>query len=99
MSATGAHLPRVQLFLRDSAVAGGKPHIAYGFSTVFVNKIDWSASAGDEQATERVNFVCGGIAVGFYPKAPEGRPAAPLQASWNQVTNTAEVPSDTLAGF
>ncbi len=99
MSATGLHLPRVQLYLRDPAVAGGKPHIAYGFSMVYVSKIDWSAGAGDDQATERVNFVYGGLAVGFYPKTPAGQPASPLQASWNQVTNTAEVPADTLADF
>jgi len=98
ISATGGHLAKMQLYIRRAGVAGGKPYLVYGFNMVFVSKIDWSASSGDEQPIERVTFAYAALALGYYPQKPDGTLGTGVKTSWSQVTNT-EAPADILAGF
>ena len=98
MNATGGHLARMQLYLRRAGDAGAKPYLVYGFNMVFLSKIDWSASSGDEQPIERLVFNYGALALGYYPQKPDGTLGTSVKTSWNQVANT-EGPPDMLAGF
>jgi len=98
MNATGAHLAKMQLYIRKTGVAGGKPYLVYGFNMVFLSKIDWSASSGDDQPIERLTFAYGALAIGYYPQKPDGTLGTAVKTSWSQVTNT-EAPADILAGF
>ena len=97
MNATGGHLARMQLYMRKAGVAG-KPYLVYGFNMVFLSKIDWSVSSGDEQPIERLTFAYGALALGYYPQKPDGTLGTAVKTSWSQVTNT-EAPPDILAGF
>ena len=65
---------------------------------VFLSKIDWSVSSGDEQPIERLVFNYGALALGYYPQKPDGTLGTAVKTSWNQVANT-EGPPDMLAGF
>ena len=98
MTATGGHLAKMQLYMRKAGVTGGKPYLVYGFNMVFLSKIDWSASSGDEQPIERLTFAYGALALGYYPQKPDGTLGTAVKTSWSQVTNT-EAPPDILAGF
>ena len=98
LAATGGHLAKMQLYMRKAGAAGGKPYLAYGFNTVFLSKIDWSAGSGDEQPIERLTFAYGALGLGYYPQKPDGTLGTAVKTSWSQVTNT-EAPADILAGF
>ena len=98
LNATGGHLAKMQLYLRRTDAAGGKPYLVYGFNTVFLSKIDWSAGSGDEQPIERLTFAYGALALGYYPQKPDGTLGTAVKASWSQVTNS-EAAADILAGF
>jgi len=100
--ATGGHLDKMQLFVRK---AGGttiapKPYLVYGFDMVFINKLEWSASEGDDAPTETVEFAYGGLALAYYAQKPDGTFATSTAAktSWNQVTNTEQVIPEVFAG-
>ena len=98
MTATGKHLAKMQLYIRKAGAAVGKPYLAYGFNMVFLSKIDWIASSGDEQPIERLTFAYGALALGYYPQKPDGTFGTAVKTSWSQVTNT-EAASDILVGF
>ena len=98
MAATGGHLAKMQLYMRKAGIAGGKPYLVYAFTMVFLSKIDWGASSGDEQLIERLTFVYGALALGYYPQKPDGTLGTAVKTSWSQVTNS-EAPPDILAGF
>jgi type VI secretion system secreted protein Hcp len=97
LSATGGHLAKMQVYLRNAGAAGGKPYLVYAFNTVFVSKVDWSADS-DDQPTEHVTFAYGALALGYYPQNPDGKLGTAVKTSWSQVTNS-EAPPDILAGF
>jgi type VI secretion system secreted protein Hcp len=98
LSVTGAHLTRAQLYIRKAGATGGRPYLVYGFDMVFVSKIEWSASSGDDQPLERVTFVYGALALGYYAQKADGTFDTPVRTSWSQVTNT-EAQVDLLTGF
>jgi type VI protein secretion system component Hcp len=96
MNTTGTQAAKMQVFLRKAGTAttGGKPYLVYGFGMVFVNKIEWSASEGDDQPIERVEFAYGSLSLAYYPQKPDGTFAAttPARITWNQMTNTDQLP-------
>jgi type VI secretion system secreted protein Hcp len=101
--ATGSHVDKLQVFMRK---AGGttvpKPYLVYAFDMVFVNKVEWSASEGDDLPTERVEFAYGGLALAYYSQKPDGTFATPTAArtTWSQLTNTEQLTQgvDVFAG-
>jgi len=100
ISSVGGHLARAQLYLRKTGgTTAGKPYLAYGFETVFVSKIDWSGSLGEDEPSERVTFVYGALALGYYPQKADGTFDVPVKAAWSVVTNTAPPPDPILTGF
>jgi type VI secretion system secreted protein Hcp len=102
ISVTGAHLRRMQLYVRKlggAPTVGAKPYLVYGLDMVFVSGIDWSGGSGDEEPLERVTFAYGALALGYYPQKPDGTFDTAVKTSWSQVTNTAPPPDPVLAGF
>jgi type VI secretion system secreted protein Hcp len=97
MNVTGQHLSKMQLYIRRAGATGGKPYLAYEFGTVFVSRIDWSGGGG-ELPLERVTFAYGSLALGYYPQRPDGTLGKPVEAGWDQVTNS-EPKQDMLVGF
>ena len=89
ISARGAHFDKVQVFIRKTggATPAPKPYLVYGLNMVFISKIDWSVSEGDEQPLERLTFAYGGLALGYYPQKPDGTFGTRKAAAWSQVTN------------
>jgi type VI secretion system secreted protein Hcp len=100
LSAIGAHLNRLQVFIRKAggATAVPKPYLVYGFSIVFITKIDWSASDGDELPTERVIFQYGQLGLAYYPQKLDGTLGTLKKASWDQMMNKDTVSPDVFAG-
>ena len=100
MEATGGHLGRMQLMLRK---AGGttpaKPYLQFGFDMVWVSKIEWSGSEGDDTPQETVTFAYGGLGIGYYPQKADGTLDAAVRATWSQVTNTEKLQADVYANF
>ena len=100
LSVTGAHLKKVQLYLRRSGGEyGARPYLVYGFETVFINKIDWSVSSGDDYPFERVTFLYGALALGYYAQRPDGTLEAPTKMSWSQILNKQAETDLILSGF
>jgi type VI secretion system secreted protein Hcp len=94
--ATGQHLDKIQVFMRKAGATTTtipKPYLVYGFDMVFVNKVEWNVSEGDDLPTERVEFAYGGLALAYYPQKPDGTFATTTAArtTWNQVTNTEQL--------
>jgi type VI secretion system secreted protein Hcp len=101
IAARGGHLAWMQVFVRKAGgtTATGKPYLVYGFDTVFINKIEWSASEGDELPNERVTFAYGGLALGYYQEKPDGTFLTAKTTTWNQITNQEPVKQESYAGF
>ena len=76
-----------------------KAVLAYGFELVYVSKIDWNGSLGDDEPSERVTFEYGALAVGYYPQKPDGTFDGPVKAAWSVVTNFAPPLDPILTGF
>lgn len=98
LNATGGHLAKMQIYLRKTGVTAGKPYLVYAFSTVFLSKIDWSATDGDDQPIELLTFAYGAMGIGYYPQKPDGTFGTSVKSSWSQLTNS-EATSDILTGF
>jgi len=101
VAARGAHFDKMQVFIRKTggATAAGKPYLMYGFNLVFITKIEWSASEGDELPFERVMFAYGSLVLAYYPQKPDGTFGTMKQSRWNQTTNNETVPVDVVAPF
>ena len=99
LSARGARLDRLQVFIRQTGgdAFAPKPYLVYGFSLVFITKIDWSASDGDEQPTERVIFLYGQLGLAYYPQRPDGTFGTLKRTSWDQVTSKEAVSTEVFA--
>jgi type VI secretion system secreted protein Hcp len=98
LSASGAHFPTVQIFVRKAGAQSGKPYLAYEFTTVFVTKLQWSGDSGDEVPVEQVTFVYGGLSLGYYPQQPDGSVGKVTKMGWSQVTNSL-ITADVLTTF
>lgn len=103
MNTTGTHAAKMQVFMRKAGTATApKPYLVYGFGMVFVNKIEWSASEGDDQPIERVEFAYGSLSLAYYAQRPDGTFASttPARITWNQMTGTDQLPqgADVFAG-
>lgn len=90
-SASGGHFPQVNLYVRKAGGAGaGGDYLVYRFKLVFVSKITWSNSSGDDAPQEEVDFEYGALQVQYSLQNPNGQLATPKQQSWSQVTNRNE---------
>jgi type VI secretion system secreted protein Hcp len=99
VSASGAHFPTVQIYVRKTGGAqAGKPYLAYEFSMVFVSELQWSGESGDEAPVEQVTFAYGALTVGYYPQQPDGSLGKITKLGWSQVTNTS-TGAEALSGF
>jgi type VI secretion system secreted protein Hcp len=101
LSASGAHFPTVQIFIRKAGGGGpqpGKPYLGYEFSMVFVTKLQWSGDEGDDVPVEQVSFAYGSLSLGYYPQQPDGSFGKVTKLGWSQMTNTA-LASDGLTNF
>jgi type VI secretion system secreted protein Hcp len=94
--ASGRQFAAVQLYLRQSAGPSGNIFLAYEFHTVFITKIDWSGSAGNEMPAETLTMEYGALVIAYKPTDSAGSPGQVTQDSWNRITNTSDVQS-TLA--
>jgi type VI protein secretion system component Hcp len=99
LSARGARLDRLQVFIRKTGLDAfaPKPYLVYGFSLVFITKIDWSAGEGDEQPTERVIFLYGQLGLAYYPQRPDGTLGTLKRTSWDQLANRDAVSTEVFA--
>lgn len=88
MAAKGAHFTKLQLYVRRAGTTGSKPYLTYSFGTVFVSKIDWTTSSGDEEPLERVTFVYGAMALIYSPQKPDGTLGTAVKTGWSVVTNS-----------
>jgi type VI secretion system secreted protein Hcp len=101
-SVAGEHFAVVHLFVRQdgtgqpSGAAPEVPFLNYEFQTVFITKIDWSGNAGDPVPDEAVTFEYGALKIVYNEPSTDGTPGGPVSASWNQVTNSADI-ADTGA--
>lgn len=88
----GAHFDTVAFeFVKPGAVKGevGKPFYTINCKTVFVSKIEQSASTDDDSPIETITLQCGAIQVTYMQTDPTGKAVAnPLTAMWSQVRNT-----------
>jgi type VI secretion system secreted protein Hcp len=91
--ASGTHFATVQLYLRQSAGPSENTFLAYEFQTVFITKIDWSGSAGDEEPAETLTLEYGALVIAYKPVSPAGSPGPVTQEGWNRVNNTSDVQS------
>ena len=98
ISASGAHFPSIQLFVRKAGSATTKPYLAYEFSTAFVSRIDWSGSDGDDAPAEQIEFMYGALTLGYYPQQPDGSLGKLVKSGWSEVTN-AQTGAETLPNF
>ncbi|MGH3302194.1 MAG: Hcp family type VI secretion system effector [Streptosporangiaceae bacterium] len=94
--ASGSHFAAVQLYLRQSAGPSQSTFLAYEFQTVFITKIDWSGSAGDQVPAETLAMEYGALVIAYKPTTSAGTPGPVTRGGWNRVANTSDVPS-TLA--
>jgi type VI secretion system secreted protein Hcp len=94
--ASGRHFATAQLYLRQQAGPSGNIFLAYEFQMVFITKIDWSGSAGDQAPTETLTMEYGALVIAFKPAGSGSSPGQVIQGGWNRVTNTSDVQS-TLA--
>jgi|Tabmets5t2r1_1033131.scaffolds.fasta_scaffold08031_3 type VI secretion system secreted protein Hcp len=95
--ATGTHIPRMVLYVRRAGPTGtaatgngstGGAYLQYQFAPVFVASV--SPSGDGEQMRERVTFEYGAVKQTYWPTSADGTVfRTPLDASWNQVTDTA----------
>lgn len=93
---SGSHFAAVQLYLQQSAAPGGSTFLAYEFQTVFITKIDWSGSAGNEVPAETLTMEYAALVIAYTPTNAAGSTGQVAQAGWNRVTNSSDVQS-TLA--
>jgi type VI secretion system secreted protein Hcp len=80
---TGEHIESAQVSVRK---AGGQSQdfLKYEFDTVFVTKVDWVGSGGDERAPgEEVTFQFEKISVSYAPTLPDGRLGQAITASFD----------------
>jgi type VI secretion system secreted protein Hcp len=91
---SGGHFPQLNLFVRKAGAAAAD-YLVYRFKLVFVTKIEWSDSTGDDVPTEQVEFTYGALQVQYAQQNPTGQLAAPKQQAWSQVTNQ---PNFTVPG-
>ena len=94
--ASGRHFTAVQLYLWQSAGPSGTAFLAYEFQTVFITKIDWSGTAGNEAPTETLTMEYGALVIAYKPTDSGSTPGQVTQGGWSRITNTSEVQS-TLA--
>ena len=90
ISASGAHFPTVQIFVRKaggSAPQGAKPYLAYEFSMVYVTQVAWSGGGGDEAPAEQVTFNYGALTLGYYSQTSDGSFDTLTKLGWSQITN------------
>jgi type VI secretion system secreted protein Hcp len=93
---SGSHFAAVQLYLQQAAGPSGSTFLAYEFQTVFITKIDWSGSAGNEVPAETLTMEYAALVIAYKPTNAAGSPGQVTQGSWNRVTNSSDVQS-TLA--
>jgi type VI secretion system secreted protein Hcp len=91
--AAGRPFAAVQLYLRQPPGPSGNFFLAYEFQTVFITKIDWSGSAGNEVPAEALTMEYGALVIEYKPTISAGSPGQVTQGSWNRVTNTSDVQS------
>jgi type VI secretion system secreted protein Hcp len=88
---TGGHFNTVTLFIRKaggSAGSSGAGYLKYTFKLVFVSSINWSGSSGDDVPTETVTFAYGAMQIAYQKQTPDGKLAAPVIQTWNQLSNS-----------
>jgi type VI secretion system secreted protein Hcp len=88
-SASGGHFQQVNLYVRKAG-GGAGDYLIYRFKLVFVSKITWSDSSGDDAPQEEVDFEYGALQVQYAQQNPSGQLGTPKQQSWSQVTNKGE---------
>jgi type VI secretion system secreted protein Hcp len=87
-SATGGHFQQVNLYVRKAGGAGAAgDYLVYRFRLVFVTKMTWSDSSGDDAPQEEVEFAYGAVQVQYAQQTPTGQLGTPKQQAWSQVTN------------
>jgi type VI secretion system secreted protein Hcp len=91
--ASGRHFTAVQLYLWQSAGPSGSPFLAYELQTVFITKIDWAGSAGDQAPTETLAMEYGALVIAYKPTDSGSAPGQVTQGGWNRITNTSDVQS------
>jgi type VI secretion system secreted protein Hcp len=80
----GGHYGSATILMRKD----GKKYILYSFSMVFVTKVNWSGSEGDETPSESIEFAYGALRIEYYPQDAKGSMLTPKITRWNQVNNT-----------
>jgi type VI secretion system secreted protein Hcp len=95
-ASSGRHFQTVQLYLEQSTGPTERPFLAYEFQTVFITKIDWSGSSGEQEAAETLTLAYGAVVIAYQQPNPDGSAGPVIQGGWNQITNTANM-QNTLA--
>ena len=94
-AASGAHFSDAQLFIRKAgAVAGptgSADYLIYTLKLVFITRVEWSGSTGDEAVSEAVDFVFGAMELSYAAADSTGKLLAPKTAAWDQVTNAPDI--------
>jgi type VI secretion system secreted protein Hcp len=85
---SGKHFPTARVTLRKAGGESPVNYLVYQFDKVFVNKIDWSASNGDELPTESVELSFGKVTITYTGQSDAGVTSSPVVASWNVQTVT-----------
>lgn len=83
--ASGAHYKTVILTLRKTG--DKEPYMTFTMDTVFISNMDYGGGS-PEVASEEVTFVFGKVAVLSNDRNADGSAAPPVQAGWDQITNT-----------
>ena len=89
---SGRHFTSAQLYIRQSAGLSASTFLAYEFQTVFITRIDWSGSTGDELPAETLTMEYAALVIAYKPTGSASSPAEVAQSGWNRITNTSDVP-------
>lgn len=88
--ASGAHLPDATIYVRKAGGAA-TDYLVYKFKMVFVTKLDWSGSNGDDIPSETVQLIFGALQVSYAAQQGPGQLGKPSVTAWSQVTNKPEL--------
>jgi type VI secretion system secreted protein Hcp len=87
----GTHVGAAHVVVRK---AGGKEalqYLTYDFTTVMVQSIQWTGSAGDDdRPTESVSFAFAKVDGKYAPQTMAGAKGTPIPFTWDVTENTSE---------
>lgn len=91
-AATGAHYDKAIIAFRKSGDSRAAAFLTIELRTVFVQSIQTTESEGDDQPSEKLTLMYGAQKWSYRVQKPDGSLAPPVEHTWNQLTNSPNLP-------